>query len=273
MGSSRIEVSYGGVQPLTVRGTHDWFVEWCSEGVKGDVNRVGVGADHEDVSHDLGSFTSKLLDVLVEVLDPVLDEGTLDDLNLHLLNDVADFSAHGVGGFLEEHCKVWSYGCIDEYRLVEVGESLGIGFKGWDGAHGGFLEHSEWVALGEEFVDVAAGECSLEEEHDVLNHVFVGDEVEEGSEGLNCLCADIFELGYELINSSTLKTGRSQNSQIRNSIGIIRLGHVKLDILERLALGNVMVVRVRKEAGAHTTDQRLDESVVDIEVGHTAVCS
>jgi len=34
--------------------------------------------------------------------------------------------------------------------------------------------------LGEEFVDVAAGECAFEEEHDVFDHVFVGDEVEEG---------------------------------------------------------------------------------------------
>jgi hypothetical protein len=54
------------------------------------------------------------------------------------------------------------------------------------------------VALGEEFVDVAAGESAFEEEHDIFDHVLVGDEVEEGGEGFDCLGADVFEFGHEL---------------------------------------------------------------------------
>ena len=82
--------------------------------------------------------------------------------------------------------------------MVEVSESLGVWFKGGDGAHGGFLEHTEGVALCEEFVDVTSRQGTLEEKHDVLNHVLVGNEVEEGGEGFDCLGAYILELGHKL---------------------------------------------------------------------------
>ena len=54
------------------------------------------------------------------------------------------------------------------------------------------------MALGDEFVNVTAGEGSFEEEHDVFDHVFVGDEVDEGREGFDCLGAEVFDFGYEL---------------------------------------------------------------------------
>jgi len=54
------------------------------------------------------------------------------------------------------------------------------------------------VTLGNEFVNVTAGECAFEEEHDVFDHVFVGDEVEEGGEGFDCLGAEVFEFGDQL---------------------------------------------------------------------------
>ena len=55
---------------------------------------------------------------LVKLLDPVFDEGALDDLNLHLLDDITDFSSHDLGGFLEEHDEVWSNMCVFTHGLV-----------------------------------------------------------------------------------------------------------------------------------------------------------
>lgn len=60
--------------------------------------------------------------------------------------------------------------------------------------------------MGNEFVDVASGEGSFEEEHDVFNHVFVGDEVEEGGEGFDCLGAKVLEFCNKLCVGGGLRT-------------------------------------------------------------------
>jgi hypothetical protein len=198
-------VSNGRVKPLAVRRAHSRLVEWGTKGVKGDVDSIGVSANLEQISHYLSSISTKFSNVVAEVFDPVLDERGLDNLNLHLFNDIAYFSAQGVGRILKEHGKVWSYGGINEYSLVEVCESLGIGFESGDTAHGGILEHTERVALCEEFVDVTSGEGTLEKEHNIFNHVLVGDEIEESCERLNSLGANILEFCDKLFGFFNVK--------------------------------------------------------------------
>ena len=54
------------------------------------------------------------------------------------------------------------------------------------------------MALSNEFVNVTSREGSLEKKHDVLNHVFVGDEIKKGGEGLNGLGTEVLEFGDQL---------------------------------------------------------------------------
>ena len=212
-GSSGVEVSTGGVEPLTVRGTHGGFVEGCPEGVEGDVNGVGVSAAVENISHDLSRVASNLFAELGKVFNPVLDKGGLDDFNLHLFNDVTNFSAHGVGLLLKKFGKVGSYGGIDEDCLIQVGKALGVGFEGGDGSHDGVLEHTERVTLGEELVDSTTGEGPFEQEHDVLNHVLVGDKVHEGGHGFDGLSAKVLELIHELREEREIRAERGDKQR------------------------------------------------------------
>lgn len=50
------------------------------------------------------------------------------------------------------------------------------------------------VALLDELVDVAAGQGALQKHHDVLDHVLVRDVLQEGGQGLLCLCLQVVEL-------------------------------------------------------------------------------
>jgi hypothetical protein len=69
--------------------------------------------------------------------------------------------------------------------LVKVGVSSGTVLEGRDATHGGLLKHAERVALSDELVNVSSRKSSLEQKHDILNHVFVGDEIQKGSKRLN----------------------------------------------------------------------------------------
>mmetsp|Transcript_1158 Transcript_1158/g.2475 ORF Transcript_1158/g.2475 Transcript_1158/m.2475 type:complete len:280 (-) Transcript_1158:397-1236(-) len=169
-GASGVEVSGGGVEALAVRRAHGGLVEGCPEGVEGDVDGIGVRPDAEELAHDLGGRSSEALDEGAEVLDPVLDEGGLDDLDLDLLEDVADLIT-AFGGLLEELGEVGADGSVDEDGLVEVLVAPGVGLEGGDGPHGRLLEHAKGVALGNELIDVASRKGSLQQKHHVVGGV------------------------------------------------------------------------------------------------------
>ena len=197
-GTGGVQVSDGGVQTLAIREAHGGLVEWSTEGVESDVDGVGVGPDFDNVSHDLSSVATELLHELVKVLQPVLDEGRLDDFNLDLLEDVADLSAHVLVALLEELSKVRADGSVDQHGLVEILVSAGGVVECGDTPHGTLLEHSEGVALRNQLVDITATEGSLEQQHDVLNHVLVRDKVNERRKRLHGLCPQVLEFRHDL---------------------------------------------------------------------------
>ena len=57
---------------------------------------------------------------------------------------------------------------------------------------------------------------------------------------------------------------------ISNGVSVVSLGKVKTDIVQGLALGQVMVVGILHEGRTHTTNKSLRESVEDVERGHIA---
>lgn len=84
-----VKVSDGGVETFSVRRAHGRLIERSSEGVEGNVDSVGISADPEKLSHDDSRLPAEFLDELIKVLNPVLDEGRLDNLNLDLLQNIA----------------------------------------------------------------------------------------------------------------------------------------------------------------------------------------
>mmetsp|Transcript_10835 Transcript_10835/g.20640 ORF Transcript_10835/g.20640 Transcript_10835/m.20640 type:complete len:381 (-) Transcript_10835:78-1220(-) len=265
---SRVKVPNSGIKTLPVSRSHGWLVEGGAERVERDVDGVGVSADAQQLAHEDGGLSAKLIDVRSEVLNPVLDQRRLDNLDLHLFHDISDVAATAVRGLLEELGEVRADRGVDEDSLVEVCVSRWCRLEGRDGPHGGLLEHTERVALGDELVDVPAGEGALEQEHDVLDHVLERDEVEELAKRLDRLSAQVFELLHELLHSGALEGRGGQRRHVREGVVVVRLGQVEADIIEGLALGQVVVVRVRQKAAPQPPYQRLRKGVEDVEGVH-----
>lgn len=72
-------------------------------------------------------------------------------------------------------------GGFDEYGLVELLDVRGDA----EGGHG--VEHAERVTPLEQLVRVPFVEGAGNQENDVVNHVGVGNVVEEGGEGFDCI--------------------------------------------------------------------------------------
>ena len=194
-----IKVANSRVEALAVRSAHARFVQRSAERVECNVNRVGISANTQDLSHDFGGVTSKLHNVLVEIFNPELDEGRFDDLNFNLLENLTGIA--NVGGLQQELGEVLPHWSINENSLVEVVVSSSTVFKGRDTAHGRFLEHAERVTLFNKFVDITTGKGSFEQEHNILNHILVRDEIKELREGLYCLSTQILKLTHKLFRS------------------------------------------------------------------------
>mmetsp|Transcript_9545 Transcript_9545/g.20728 ORF Transcript_9545/g.20728 Transcript_9545/m.20728 type:complete len:296 (-) Transcript_9545:327-1214(-) len=202
-GSPRgVEVAKGRVESLSVRGPHGWLVKRCAEGVERDVDGVGVGADLEEVAHDGSGLPPKAIDKLREVLNPVLDKAGFYDLDLDLLENVRHLTPRG--RLIEEEGEVRPDRGVNQHCLVEVLVAARRALESGDGSHRAFLEHSKRVALSYELVDVAATEGAFEKEHDVFDHVLIGDEVKEGGEGLDGLRAEVLEFSHQLLHGRLL---------------------------------------------------------------------
>jgi hypothetical protein len=90
----------------------------------------------------------------VKVLDPVLAEGRLYDFNLSFLENIARVSADVAGALRLKYGEVRTDRSINRDRLIlDVRISLRAALKGGNAAHGGFLTHSERVALFDQFVN------------------------------------------------------------------------------------------------------------------------
>ena len=77
-------------------------------------------------------------------------------------------------------------------------------------------------------------------------------------------------LGSYLFNSCLLKHGRSDGIEISNGVAVISFGKIQTDIIQRLALGQVVIILISKEGRTHATDQGLREPMEDVESGKIA---
>lgn len=73
-----------------------------------------------------------------------------------------------------------------------------------------------------------------------------------------------------LFHCRLLKRVWGQRVGVGKSISVISLGQVETDIVQRLALREMVVVRIRQKRGSHTTEQRFRKSMLHIESAKAA---
>lgn len=98
-----------------------------------------------------------------------------------------------------------------------------------DGLH--LLEAAERVALGHQLRDGALVEGARDQQDDVVDHVAVGDEVEEGGEGASRVVAHVLELGDELLPQLVVDHRCLQRARhVGQEVAIVRALQVQLQI-------------------------------------------
>ena len=80
--------------------------------------------------------------------------------------------------------------------------------------------------------------------------------------------AHVLKLSNHLLGRLLLEDRRCHDSHVRQELVVVGFLEVHLDVLERLALREVVVVRVLKEARPHAPDQCFRETVLHIEGRH-----
>ena len=79
------------------------------------------------------------------------------------------------------------------------------------------------------------------------------------------------EKGYtDLIHRGALEAGGGEGGAVLDALGVVGLAEIQAEIVQVLALGEMMVVGIGQERRAHPPDEGLGEPVEDVEGGHVA---
>ena len=74
----------------------------------------------------------------------------------------------------------------------------------------------------------------------------------------------------DLLHRGALEAGGGEGGVVLDALGVVGLAEVEAEVVQVLALGEVMVIGIGQERRAHPPDEGLGESVVDVEGGHVA---
>jgi len=81
-----------------------------------------------------------------------------------------------------------------------------------------------------------------DEEHDVVDHVAVGDVVHELGQSSRGLVPHVLELGHQLLPQLILNHGDLKSAFIGQEVAVVRGLKVELEVLQGLALDQVQIV-------------------------------
>jgi len=116
-------------------------------------------------------------------------------------------------------------GSVDQDTVEEL---LSVGGQA-EGGHG--LEQAEGVALVNELVGVTLVEGAGDEQNDIVNHVAVGDVVQEGGQGLDGVSPEVLELCHHLLCALFSNGGRGNRGWlVLEEVAIIRAGKMQLEV-------------------------------------------
>ena len=222
-------------------------------GVGGGGDDAAVGLELEDRAHDGRRLAAELEAEVVEGLNIVALEHRADVLKGELVK-ILLLAVH------EEAAN----GAVNKDRLEHVLDASG----GGEGVEAG--EDAEGVALAEELEALVAGALRGDELEHIAEHVVIGDEVEEGGEGLGGPLAELGELGDELVRRAVGDDLSGEVSLRGEEVAIVGHLHLRLEVAERLALANVIVLLGADEAILVAVDHRLELALVHIVGNHVA---
>lgn len=186
-----------------------------AERVDGDDDGSTVSFEGENLAHDVGSGAAKILAEVVESLKVRLVQSVSDDLDVHLIQIL-------FADAIDEERGQW---CIDQHGVVQFRWSC----SDVNGLH--LLETSQGVAFGDQLGDGSLVERPGDQQDDVVNHVAVSDEVEEGRERLDGVISHVLELNHKLFAQLIVDDRHSQRRWlIGEELSVIRALQMKLQI-------------------------------------------
>jgi len=165
-----------------------------AERVDGDDDRTTIGLKSQNLTHDVGGGAAHVLAEVVERLQICLVEGVTDDLNVHLVQIL-------LGDAVDEEGR---QGRVHQNGVVQLG---GRG-RHMDGLH--LLEAAQWVALGNQLGDGSLVQRAGDQQDDVVDHVAVGDEVQEVGQRLHSVVPHVLELDDQLFAQLVVDDGHRQ---------------------------------------------------------------
>lgn len=157
--------------------------QFSAKRIDRDDDRTSIGLEGQDLAHHIGSGASQSLAELVERLQVRLVQRIPDDLDVHLVQILLRNTVH------EER----SQRCVDEHSVVQLSR---IG-RHMDGLH--LLEAAQRMALGDQLGDGTLVQRSGDQQNDVVDHVAVGDEIQEGGQRLDGMVAHVLEFDDQLL--------------------------------------------------------------------------
>lgn len=154
-----------------------------AERVDGDDDGAAIGLEGEDLAHDVGSGAAESLAESVESLEISFVQSVSDDLDVHLVQVL-------LADAVDEE---WRERCVHQHGVVQ----LSWGRGNVNRFH--LLEAAQGMALGDELGDGTLVEGPGNQQDDVVDHVAVGDEVEEGRQWFDSVISHVLELNDELL--------------------------------------------------------------------------
>ena len=83
---------------------------------------------------------------------------------------------------------------------------------------------------------------SSDQQHNVVDHVPVGDEVHEAGQGPGGVVAHVLELGHQLLPQLVIDDRDLQAALVGQEVAIVSGLEVELEVVQGLALNQVQVV-------------------------------
>lgn len=157
-------------------------------------NNKRTSTHGQDLAHNISGGAAEALAELVEGLQVRLVQRIPDDFDVHLVQVLLRDAVDEEGRQRR----------VDQHGVVQ----LGGGGRDVDGLH--LLEAAQRVALGDELVDGALVERARDQQDDVVDHVAVRDEVQEGGQRLHGMIPQVLELNHELLAQLVVDGGHGQ---------------------------------------------------------------
>jgi hypothetical protein len=113
---------------------------------------------------------------------------------------------------------------------------------------------------------IALVERASDEEDNVIDHVTVGNIIQEGGERLYSLGADVMKLGDKLLGTFFCDSrGVKGRRLVLQKFAIIRGNKVKLHIVESLALAQIDIIRAPQNSTPISSHFAFQVPVIDVE--------